>query len=259
MLYALLSGRVRHDLNIVEVVTDIETLNRLAQHELLDVSAVSAHAYLKISDRYYLMRHGCSFGIGYGPLLVSWRRLNLSGSERIVVAVPGANTTAALLVMLALGRMAKFVEIPYDLIPEIVAKRIVDAGVLIHEEQLALSRCGLQVALDLGRWWFETTRLPLPLGVNVVRRALGGDLASRISYLYRESIEYALRNREEALRHAMRFSRVGDAELVSKFIRMYVNDYSVDLRDECVKAILRLHELARESKIVSSDLSLEIV
>ena len=239
MFYGIASGAVKLPAPYVVFLADIETLNRLALAELLDVTAVSAHALAYACDKYYVLRVGASMGDGYGPVVVS------RGGEVKHVAVPGRYTTAALLLQLAMPGV-KTVEIPFDKILEAVAAGVVDAGVVIHEGQITYHRAGLKKVVDLGEWWLRETGLPTPLGLDVVRSALGREFAEQAAKALSESIKYADAHREEALRYAQRFSRGLSIEETARFVDMYVNHYTRDMGPKGEKAISTLLEMANE-------------
>lgn len=241
MFYGIASGAVKMPAPHVEFLADIETLNKLAVEELLDVSAVSVHAYAYVCGRYYVMRVGASMGEGYGPVVVA----RPEADRPRHVAVPGRYTTAALLLRLAMPGV-KAVEVPFDRVLEAVAAGVVDAGVLIHEGQITYGRYGLRKLLDLGEWWLRETGLPTPLGIDVVRKGLGRGLAEALAEALRSSIRYADEHREEALRYAQRFSRGLSLEDTARFVDMYVNAYTRDLGSRGEKAIEEL--LARASE-----------
>jgi 1,4-dihydroxy-6-naphthoate synthase len=228
MFYALAEGRVDTEgLAFEHELADIETLNRRAAAGELAVTAVSFHAYAFLADRYLLLPHGASFGDGYGPVVVSRRPLEREAiaSGSVVVASPGARTTAALaLALWAPG--ARTVLHRFDEILEKVRDGELDAGLLIHEGQLTFAEEGLTEVVDLGRWWKQETGLPLPLGGNVVRRDLGEERIARISRALSRSIEYGLAHRADALDHAMRYARGLDPEKADRFVGMYVNDWT---------------------------------
>jgi 1,4-dihydroxy-6-naphthoate synthase len=228
MFYALAEGRVDTEgLAFDHELADIETLNRRAAAGELAVTAVSFHAYAFLADRYLLLPHGASFGDGYGPVVVSRRPLarEAIASGSVVVASPGARTTAALaLALWAPG--ARTALHRFDEILEKVRDGELDAGVLIHEGQLTYAEEGLTEVVDLGRWWKQETGLPLPLGGNVVRRDLGEERIARISRALSRSIEYGLAHRADALDHAMRYARGLDPEKADRFVGMYVNDWT---------------------------------
>ncbi len=173
MFYALKRGLVRVGFGVREFLADIETLNKLAMHGRVDVSAVSTHAMAYIGSKYYILRVGASMGLRYGPVVVG----NTGNPE--LVAVPGTYTTATLLLKLAMPNV-KTVEVPFDRIMDAVRGGVVDAGVLIHEGQITYERYGLRRIMDLGEWWYEQTRLPTPLGLDVVKASLGMDVALEV-------------------------------------------------------------------------------
>jgi 1,4-dihydroxy-6-naphthoate synthase len=253
MFYGLASGRVatgerqyRHEL------ADIETLNQRALNGELDVTAVSIHAYAHLADRYVLLRHGASIGDRYGPRVVATQpapgdpAATLRGAQ---VAIPGTLTTAALALRLFQPEVQPVV-MPFDRIEGAVAGGEVPFGVLIHEGQLTYGDRGLHLWVDLGEWWHDETGLPLPLGGNVVRRALGATLVKEISHDLRASILYGLEHREEALAYAMQFARGLDRATADRFIGMYVNTYTVDYGPAGRQAVATLLRRGFEARIL---------
>jgi len=247
MFFGIATGAVRMPAPHVEFLADIETLNKLALEELLDVSAVSVHAYGHICDKYYVMEVGASMGDGYGPVVVAAPGVDKPRH----VAVPGRYTTATLLVKLAMPGV-KTVEVPFDKIMDAVAAGVVDAGVLIHEGQITYHRHGLRKVLDLGEWWMRETGLPTPLGIDVVSKALGRELAGRVARALAESIAYADSHREEALRYAQRFSRGLTLEETARFVDMYVNAYTRSLGAAGRRAVEELLARASEAGLTPS-------
>jgi 1,4-dihydroxy-6-naphthoate synthase len=227
------------DLEFQQVLADISTLNQWARVGRLEVTALSLAAYPFVQDDYALLPHGASIGSGYGPILVAReaRRLEeLVGQE---IAVPGALTTAFLVLRLALGDF-RFREVPFDEIPDEVASGRAEVGLLIHEGQLTFEDHGLEKVLDLGEWWLLETGLPLPLGVNVVRRDLGNRVVGEVSRVLREAIQRGLDHRAEALEYALQFGRGIDAVVADRFVSMYVNELTQDYGDEGRKAVTEL-------------------
>jgi len=231
MFWAMAGGKIdTGDRRYVHELGDIESLNRRALAGELEVTAVSLHAYAYLVDRYALLAHGASIGDRYGPRIVARdpapadARAALAGS---LVAVPGELTTAFLTLRLY-QPAARHVVVPFDQIEGFVAAGKADAGLLIHEGQLTFADRGLHLWADMGEWWYQETRLPLPLGGNVVRRDLGADLMRAIARDLKASIEYGLAHRAEALRHAQGFSRGLDTDRTDRFVDMYVNAYTVD-------------------------------
>ena len=226
MFYALAEGKIDDGgFDFVHELSDIETLNQRTARGELDVSAVSFHAYPEIAADYALLPHGASFGDGYGPVVVSARPMGKEDLASAVVAIPGAKTSAALALQLWRPGTRTTV-VPFDEILPRVREGRFPAGVIIHEGQLMYAEEGLHAVVDLGAWWREETGLPLPLGGNVIRKALGGKTMRAVSAVLGESISYGLAHREEALSYAMRFARDLDRSRADRFVGMYVNDWT---------------------------------
>jgi 1,4-dihydroxy-6-naphthoate synthase len=257
MFYALAADKIDTEgLSFRHVIQDIETLNRRALSEELDVTAVSIHAYAYVLDKYALLTSGASMGDGYGPLIVSKRPMTVDEVKRVLIAVPGSMTTAFLTLRLCLGDVETRV-VPFDRIMHAVANGDADAGLLIHEGQLTYGSRGLHRVIDLGDWWKAETGLPLPLGGNAIRKSLGAELVSKISTLLRASIEYGLANRQVAVRHSMKYGRGMEESLTDKFVGMYVNDYTIDYGDRGREAVRLLLSRAHESGIIPDPVELE--
>jgi 1,4-dihydroxy-6-naphthoate synthase len=250
MFYGLATGAVRvRDYEVQHVLEDIESLNRRAQTAELEITAVSAHAYARLSDRYWVMRTGASVGRGYGPLVVAREAASLADLAGRRVALPGAWTTAALVFVLYAPE-CKIVQRPFDAILGDVASGRVDAGVLIHEGQLTFADHGVRQLADLGQLWQAETGLPLPLGLDVVRADLGRPLADEVSRALRASIEYARAHEDDALDYALRYGRGLERELGRRFVNMYVNGDTLDLGDEGERALAALYHRAVERGIL---------
>jgi 1,4-dihydroxy-6-naphthoate synthase len=229
MFHGIASGQVPapEGWEVVQVLRDIESLNRMALEGSIEVTAVSIHAYAYLADRYALLPCGASMGDGYGPMIVAREPLTLEEVKTRTIAVPGTLTSAALALRLALGEVRTRV-VPFDRILGQVRDGEADAGLLIHEGQLTYAGEGLHKILDLGAWWKEETGLPLPLGGNAVRKDLGPEVIGRVSRLLQASIEHGLRHREEALTYALDFGRGLPRSMADRFVGMYVNDYTLD-------------------------------
>jgi 1,4-dihydroxy-6-naphthoate synthase len=250
MFYALATGRIdTGDIHYVHELQDIESLNRRALRGELEVSALSIHAYAHVADRYLLLAHGASMGDGYGPRLVSRTALQPSELRGRAIAVPGLLTTAYLALRLLLPDFEP-VSVPFDQIEDDVAEGRFDAGLLIHEGQLTHRERGLELVADLGQWWKDSTGLPLPLGGNVVRRDLGGDIIASVSRHLYDSIAYSLANPDEALAYARRYSRGLGVEETRTFVSMYVNNYTLDYGPVGRQAVRELLERAARAGIV---------
>jgi len=251
MFYALTSGKVRiPGVGIEHVLEDIESLNRRARTAELEVTAVSFATYLLVADRYRMMDPGASMGKGYGPILVAREPLDPRAIAEKVVAIPGSHTTAALLLRLYVGD-PPLIEVAFDKIPTAVLEGQADVGLLIHEGQITHARMGLVKVLDLGEVWARETGLPLPLGVNVMRRDLGDDVHRQLSQGLRDSIAWAQANVDEALEYAMRYGRGIDKETCRRFVLMYVNEFTLALGSEGRAAVERLFAEARTKGLIS--------
>ncbi len=260
MFHALANDKIdtgsitfRHELQ------DIETLNRRALRGELDVTAVSIHAYAFLLDQYALLPTGCSMGDRYGPMVVARRSMSVLELKNAKIAVPGTMTTAFLTLKLLLPGGFAFEILPFDQIISAVADGKYDAGLIIHEGQLTFQNQGLHLVVDLGVWWQEQTGLPLPLGGNVVRRALGEETIKQVSRLIKESIRYALAHRDEALAYALQYARDMDKGLADRFVGMYVNDWTLDYGQRGREAVRRLLEEGHKAGIIPSPVDVEFV
>lgn len=240
MFYGLASGAVAAPgLEVEQVLSDIESLNRAAFEGRYEVTAVSFHAFAHLSDTYALLPHGASMGDRYGPIVVA-RSDGPSSLDGVTVAIPGELTTAFLALRLFKPDV-KYVVMPFDEIQDKVREGEVAAGLLIHEGQLTYADEGLKKVIDLGEWWADRTGgLPLPLGGNVIRRDLGPETISALSRLLRDSIAYALEHRADAVEHAMQFGRGLDRAKTDEFVGMYVNNLTLDYGDRGRQAVTRL-------------------
>ena len=264
MFYALAHDKLdTGDMEFRHQLEDIETLNQRALRGELEVSAVSIHAYSKLTDRYALLPTGSSMGDEYGPILVAGEPFKREDMLNHRIAVPGEMTTAFL--ALSLFAPDKLVEgrhyevIPFDQIFQAIHDKQVDAGLIIHEGQLTYQNEGLSLIADMGVWWQNEHGLPLPLGGNVVRKDLGEERMRRISRLLRESIRYSLEHREAALDYAMGYARDMGRDLADRFVGMYVNDWTLDYGERGRAAIRKLLAEGAARGLVPADVQVEFV
>jgi 1,4-dihydroxy-6-naphthoate synthase len=259
MFYALATKKVRSPLlTFKHVLEDIQTLNQKAHQGEYELSAISYHAYPYIADKYVLLAAGSSVGDGYGPMVVAPHPMAVSELKGKRIAVPGLLTTAYLTLRLMQPDFEAVV-VPFDRILEAIQDGTADAGLVIHEAQLTYGRSGYHNVVDLGRWWKDTYNLPLPLGANVLRRDLHPEVAREACRLMRESIQYALDHREEALNYAMQFARDLEASQAEKFVGMYVNHYTVDCGELVPKAAQKLLDMGHEAGLIPHRVVLEFV
>ncbi|HZD32411.1 MAG TPA: MqnA/MqnD/SBP family protein [Candidatus Angelobacter sp.] len=259
MFYGMATNKIRvPGVKFTHTLCDIETLNRKAMEGFYDITAVSFHAYPYIQDKYAIMPTGGSVGEGYGPMIVSARKIPLDEIAKVKIAVPGTMTTA----YLALKLFAPDCEtevVPFDQIIPRVLEGKYEAGLIIHEGQLTYGKEGLHRILDMGMWWRDQTGLPLPLGGNAIKRDLGPELILACCNALRSSIQYALDNREEALQYAMQFARDLDVQQADKFVGMYVNERTLDYGKDGREAIARLLNTGYERGIIPNKPAIDFV
>jgi 1,4-dihydroxy-6-naphthoate synthase len=240
MFYALATHKLSTPgYKFTHALCDIQTLNEAALSETYDVTAVSFAAYPWLRDKYILLDCGASFGEGYGPIVVAAKSLKKEELAGKRIGVPGLKTTAYLALKLFEPHFEPVV-MPFDKILDAVQNGLVEAGLLIHEGQLLFPQLGLHRVVDLGLWWQEQTGLPLPLGGNAVRRVLGPAVGRQMAKTIRESVQYGLEHREEALNYAMQFARDMETELADKFVGMYVNKWTLGYGERGKRAVKEL-------------------
>jgi 1,4-dihydroxy-6-naphthoate synthase len=257
MFYGLATKKVRSPkVSFRHVLEDIETLNRKAMEGQYELSAISYHAYPYVADKYVLMASGSSIGDGYGPSIIALRPMEPEELKGKRIAVPGKLTTAYLAAKLYQPDFEAVVT-PFDKITDAVRERSVDGGLIIHEAQLTYDREGFHRVVDFGRWFKTTYGLPLPLGGNVLLRKLSPEIRSECCRLMKESIQYALDNREEALSYALQFARDMEPRLAEKFVGMYVNHFTLDAGDLVPKAAQKLLDLGYEAGLIPQRVEVE--
>jgi 1,4-dihydroxy-6-naphthoate synthase len=259
MFYGIASSKVKSDLSVRHVIADIETLNRRALSHELDVTAVSAHAYAYLND-YVILKSGGSFGLDYGPVVLAKKEMTEDALRKARIAIPGKLTSAYLLLMLAFGRFDA-VEMSFESIPEAVNSGKVDAGLVIHEAQITFDRTKFVKVLDLGKWWSKVTGgLPVPLGINVAsQRTMTRDQIAEFSSLFTRSIRYGLDHLDEAVDYAMQYARGQPKEIITEFVKMYVNDITLDMGSEGRSAIEKMFEMARQDGIIERSVKVDVL
>jgi len=261
MFYALALGKIPSIFAVKHIIEDIEALNGRALRHELDVTAVSVHAYAYLKD-YAILKSGGSFGLSYGPIVITRKENMMSPTQlqNATIAIPGKLTSANLLLKLAIGSFREKV-VPFETVPNAVAEGNADAGLIIHEAQLTYDRTKFASTLDLGHWWSDNTGdLPVPLGINVAStRSLSIDQREEFSNLFAKSIKYGLDNIDAALEYAMQFGRGQPKETIKKFVKMYVNNLTLDMGYEGIRALKKMFEMAQAQKILDSDIQIEVV
>src|SRR5215213_8581925 len=257
MFYGLASGAVdTGGIEVEQVLSDIETLNRAAFEGKYEVTAVSFHAYAHLVDTYALLPHGASMGDNYGPIVVA-REDGVREVKGRTIAIPGTLTTAYLALQLY-EKDFEHVVVPFDQIEDYVLAGRADAGLLIHEGQLTYGDNGLRKIVDLGEWWAERNGgLPLPLGGNIIRRDLGPEMIRKVSKMLHDSIAYALSHRVEAVEYALQFGRGLDRAKTDRFVGMYVNDLTLAYGDRGRRGLERLMTDAFERGLIPQRVPVE--
>ena len=254
---------------------DIQTLNEWARRAELHISAISIHAYAYVADKYALLPCGASMGDGYGPIIVrkgstlnvqrptsNEDSLNESTAREFLnskkIAVPGEMTSAFLALQLFLGKF-DYVVVRFDEIFDAVKSGRADAGLIIHEGQLTYAQSGFEKIVDLGEWWKRETGLPLPLGGNVVRKDIPPAVRHDLSEIIRESIDYGLAHRDEAVRHSLPYARDMNTHLTGQFIGMYVNEFTRDYGETGRAAIRKFLTAAHDKGCIDVPVEVEFV
>lgn len=246
-------------LRFEHILQDIEMLNQRAMRGELEVTAVSLNAYTQLTDKYWILNTGASMGQGYGPMVVAREPIDPKAIGKKKIAIPGERTTAFLTLKMCLGAF-DYVVVPFDRIFEAVANGEADAGLIIHEGQLTYEDEGFYCILDLGKWWeAETGGLPLPLGINVVRKDLGPENCRRIDRVLKRSVQFSLDHRAAAVEHALQWGRGLDRAKGDKFVGMYVNELTLDTGGIGRPAIERYLAQAAELGLISATVKAEFV
>lgn len=246
-------------LRFEHILQDIETLNQRAFRGELEVTAVSLSAYTSLTDKYAILNSGASMGRGYGPMVVAREPMKPEALPKKKIAVPGLHTTAYMTLRMAIGDF-NYEVVPFDKIFKALHDEKVDAGLIIHEGQLTYADEGFYCVLDLGKWWMERhDDLPLPLGINVVRKDLGPEICRRIDRVLKRSIQYSLDHRDAAVEYALQWGRDLDSGQADRFVGMYVNDLTVDTGGIGRPAIEQWIADARELGLIPGHVQVEFV
>jgi len=260
MFHALANGKIdTGSYQFTHILQDIETLNRRAFHGELELTAVSLHGYAYVTERYAICNCGASVGDNYGPTVVARDAGTPDDLRGKTIAVPGTLTTAFLTLKLLLGDDFAYKIHPFDRILDVVAEGTVDAGLIIHEGQLTYGDQGLSSIVDLGQWWQAETGLPLPLGANAIRKDLGPSGLDDVTRFLRQSIEYGLDHRDEALDYALQFGRDLDRAKADAFVGMYVNDWTLDFGERGRTAVKELLRRGYESGVIPHPVEPEFI
>ena len=252
IFYALVHGKINTgELFFREILEDVETLNQMAVRAELDITKISFHAYGHLRETYCLLRAGGALGKGCGPLIISKKYQQMKDLQGKKIARPGRLTTAFLLLQLFDPLLKeKVIVMPFHRIIEAVRNDVADAGLIIHESRFTYQDAGLQQVVDLGEWWEKETGLPIPLGGIIAKRELGGSLIKEIDKRVRKSLEYAFKNSAEPKSYIKKHSREIEDSVIEQHIGLYVNDYSLDIGVDGLRAIDELFRMSEDKGII---------
>lgn len=253
IFFPLVHGKVDTDgLTFREILEDVETLNQMARESRLDITKASFHAFGHLRDDYCLLHSGGALGKGCGPLVVAREELDVPDLRDKTIAIPGALTTAYLLLQIfapAIGEKIKIM--PFNEIIGAVVRGEVDAGLIIHESRFTFEKAGLKKVIDLGDWWEKETGNPIPLGAILARRKLGPGLIEKIDRFIRSSVEYAFAHRGESLSYIKQHAQELQDDVINQHINLYVNEFSLELGTEGERAVKELFVRAEERGIMN--------
>ncbi len=234
------------------VMDDVESLNKKAFENKINITKLSYHAYAYLTDEYILLDAGSALGKGCGPLVVESSKFKVqSWDNDTKVAIPGKLTTANFLFSLAYPQCGNKTEMVFSKIEDAVLNGDADVGVIIHENRFTYEQKGLKKIIDLGEFWEEKTKLPIPLGGIVIQRNLPDEIKQKVNRIIRKSVEYAFANPKSSLPFVKQHAQEMSEEVMYKHIDLYVNNYSIDLGTEGKAAINRFFEEAEKLKIVT--------
>ena len=252
MFHAIVSGLLKlSGCEIEEQLHDVETLNRMAIKGELDVTKLSFHAWLLVKDRYRLLQSGAALGYNCGPVLIARRPVQRKDIPACRIVLPGEWTTAHLLFRLWAPEATNKFFVPYDRIFDSLHSGDADCGVIIHESRFTFEQAGFYSFVDLGAWWEEETGLPIPLGCIAVKKTIPDKVARQLDPLIHKSILHAQAHPEESLLYTRRYAQEMEAEVLQKHIRMFVNEFSLDLGATGRAAVEKLEHMARQAGVIS--------
>jgi len=251
VFYAMLNKKIdTFGVNFNMKMADVEELNRLVLNSEIDISKISFHAYAYAAANYVMLRSGGALGKSNGPLLISRHKVNATEINNCKTAIPGMLTTANMLLSIAKPELHDKHEYLFSEIEKAVLTQEVELGLIIHESRFTYQQLGLQKVFDLGLWWENEFQLPLPLGGIAAKRNLGKETLDILNRIIRNSIEYAYQNSDEVLRWVKKFAQSLDENVILNHIALYVNQYSIDVGEEGIKAVNQLFGKAADLNII---------
>lgn len=229
---------------------DVETLNQMAMKSHLDITKISFYAWLNVKNNYQLLNSGSALGHGCGPVLISKQNVKHDEIPRLRIVLPGKWTTAHLLFRLWAPEAVNKIFVDYGQIFDCLMSDVADLGVIIHESRFTFEKAGFKTVVDLGAWWENETKMPIPLGCIVVKNTVPDEIKKRLDVLIKNSIKYAMTNPNKSLPYIKKHAQeTGDA-ILQKHIKTFVNDFSLDLGDKGNAAVKKLEDMARLAGVI---------
>jgi 1,4-dihydroxy-6-naphthoate synthase len=248
---AMVHGRIDTEgLEFDYFLTDVEDLNKKAFSSEIDITKISYHAYAYVAQNYLILDAGSALGHRNGPLLISKRRIGISEISNLRIAIPGKYTTANLLFSIAWPEVVNKTEILFSAIEDALLKEEVDAGLIIHETRFTYYKRGLHKLADMGEYWETLTGLPIPLGAIVIKRTVPDEIARKVNRIVRRSLEYAYKDSFASYDFVAGNAREMDSTVMNNHIKLYVNEYTLDLGTKGREAILELFRIAGEKGVI---------
>lgn len=244
---AMVHGRIDTEgLEFDFFLGDVEELNRRAIASDADILKISTHVYALVADNYLILDSGSALGFGNGPLIVSRETKLPAGKKDLRIAIPGKHTTANLLLSIFRPDITDKPEFLFSDIPGVILRGEADGGLIIHETRFTYRSYGLYKICDLGMMWEDLTRLPVPLGSIVINRRISYDIALKVNNIIRRSITYALDNSSAASEFVTSHARETESSVITSHIKLFVNEFTLNLGDQGRKAVSELFRRANE-------------
>jgi len=248
---AMVHGRIDTEgLEFDYFLSDVEELNHRALASDVDITKVSYHAYAYVAENYMILDAGSALGHRNGPILISKRRIGIDELSKLKIAIPGKYTTANLLFSIAWPEVVNKTEYLFSKIEDALLNEEVDAGLIIHETRFTYYKRGLHKLADMGEYWEGLTGLPVPLGAIVIKRDIPDDIAMKVNRVVRRSLEYAYKDSFASYDFVSGNAREMDSTVMNNHIKLFVNEYTLDLGNKGREAIMELFRIARQKDVI---------
>ncbi len=248
---AMVHGRIDTEgLEFDYFLSDVEELNRKALNADVDITKISYHAYAYVAPNYLILDAGSALGHRNGPLLISKKRISVNDLPGLRIAIPGKYTTANLLFSIAWPEITNKTEYLFSMIEDALLEDKVDAGLIIHETRFTYYKRGLHKLADMGEYWESLTGLPIPLGAIVIKRDIPDDVAQKVNRVVRRSLEYAYKDSFASYDFVSGNAREMDSTVMNNHIKLFVNEYTINLGSKGREAIVELFRIASEKGVI---------